>query len=202
MTELGELIHAPPTERDATPPVDAVRAFVFLSGVRWIKEHGYDAQLQALMPESLIDMRSTAAAGDWLPVAEARLVYAALDQLGLSVDEQMDLGKYVAMANNGVIVNTIARLSGKLGLTPWPVLARLHGLWLRNNRGGAVAIYKLAERSARLEFRGVPFADSSFFRTSLCGSLAGALEPFAANVRVNEMNDLRKDDEFSLRVVW
>ena len=42
----------PPTSRDATTPVDAVRGFVFSSGRTWFQTHGHlDAYLAQLTPQ-------------------------------------------------------------------------------------------------------------------------------------------------------
>jgi hypothetical protein len=202
MRERDTLIHPPPTTREATPPVDAVRAFVFLAGLRWMREHGYEERCNRLLEVRFHDMANTVAASDWVPLADALSIYTALDEMMLTFAEQIDIGRYVAMANNGVIVSTVARLAGKLGLSPWAILGRLHGVWLRNNRGGAVAVYRVDDRSARIEFWGVPFATSDFFRTSLCGSMAAGLEPFAEHVRVVEMPEHRDHDAFALRASW
>lgn len=198
----GELIHRPPTSRQATPPVDAVRAFVFLSGLRWIRDNGHDERLWQLIPPRFHDWDSDVGVTDWVPIDVALEIYSALDALALPVPEQMALGRYVALANNGVIVSTVVRLAGKMGISPWTALARLHGVWLRNNRGGAVAVYRLGDRAARLEFWSVPFASSDFFRTSLRGSIAAGLEPFAGTIRVTEMVECLEHDSFAFRVAW
>lgn len=128
-------------------------------------------------------------------------MYATCDALGLSFAEQVAAGRAVSAANNGILVTTVARLVGKLA-SPWTGLAHFDKAWQRSNRGGAVAVYKLHERQARLEFWRVPLARSPFFITSMRGAIAAGIEPFCGRLVVNDLPDLTIDDCFALRITW
>jgi len=128
-------------------------------------------------------------------------VYATCDALGLFFDEQVAAGRAVSAANNGILVTTVARLVGKLA-SPWTGLSHLDKAWQRSNRGGAVAVYKLSERQARLELWRVPLARSPFFVTSMRGAIAAGIEPFCGRLVVNDLPDQAIDDGFAFRLTW
>ena len=199
---VGRLLHPPPQPREQTPGVSGVRAFVFLSGMRWMRERGYLEAFRRGVPERVFALTERTAPLEWVGLDESMTIYRALDALTLPLHEQEELGRFVSDANNGVIVSTMARLAGKLGVSPLRVVNRINSLWLRNNRGGAVAVYELGETALRLEFWAVPFAVVPFFRASMCGAIAVGLEPFGKELRVTEVPEHLETDGFSLRVSW
>lgn len=200
----GEELLYPPSRksRAATPPVSAVRGFVFLSGQKWLAEHGLQERHQALMSPKLRALSVSATATDWIPLEDALGIYAACDALNLTVDQQIELGRHVSRANNGIVIRTMANLAGKMGISPWVALRSVDRLWLRNNRGGGVAVYKVSERSARLEFWNVPLARSPFFVTSMRGAIAVGMEDFCERILIVDLPELLTPDGFALRLVW
>lgn len=198
-----ELLY-PPTGRtkQRTRRLDAVRGFVFLSGQKWLAERGLLERHQALLPDELRARLAAATATDWIALDDALAIYAACDALGLGTDEQIALGRAVSRANNGIVIRTISNLAGRIGVSPWVALRSIDRVWLRNNRGGGVAVYKLGERVARLEFWNVPLARSPLFVTSMRGAVGVGLEDFCARVLVTEVPELLGPEGFALRVVW
>jgi hypothetical protein len=196
-------IHAPAGgSRARTRRLDAVRGFVFLSGQKWMAEHGLLERHQALMPDEVRARTATATATDWIRLDDALSIYRACDALGLPVDQQIELGEAVSRANNGIVIRTLANLAGRIGLSPWVALRSIDKVWQRNNRGGGIAVFKLGERSARLEFWQVPLAQSPFFVTSMRGAIAAGLEMFAERLLVTELPDHLSPDGFALRISW
>lgn len=195
------LIYSPPRSKRDTPPVDAVRAFVFTSGYRWFSEHDLAERYLALLPERLRGGISTITAAEWIGIEDALVIYATCDALGLSYDQQIAIGRFVSSTNNGLFFNTVARLVGKIA-SPWTALGHVDKAWQRSNRGGAVAVYKIGERQARLEFWQVPLARSQFFTTSMRGAIAVGIEPFCGRLVVNDVPDLATSDSFALRITW
>lgn len=200
--EAEELIAGPGGSREEVAPVDGVRAFVFLAGMRWLREQGYDERVRKLIPPDLYALANNLAAGEWVPIADALTIYGAIDELAMPLEHQIEIGRTVAIANNGVVLSTLARLAGKLGASPFLVFERVNAIWARNNRGGAIVVYRLAERSVRMEFWACPLARSPFFRTSMGGSLGAGLEPFARDLRVAELPEHRTENSFALRLSW
>ncbi len=196
-----ELVFAPPQSRRDTSPVDAVRAFVFTSGGGWMRSHGYFERFVELVPPERRGLLTTATANDWIALGDALILYRACDGLNLSAAETVEVGKSVAATNNGTVMQTVLRLVGKVA-TPWTALGHLNRAWLRSNRGGAIAVYRTAERQARMEFWACPLATSPFFRTSMRGAIAAALTLFCDRCLVQEQPELATADGFSLRAMW
>jgi hypothetical protein len=197
-----ELLHPPAKSKRDTPRVDAVRAFVFLSGLKWMEQKGLAEKFKELLPEYLRDLITTMTTNDWVPLDQALDAYAACDALGLSQDDQIDLGRFVSNANNGLVVQTISRLIGKLGGTPWIAFSHADKVWQRSNRGGAIAVYKVGEKIARMEFWQCPLARSPFFVTSMRGAIAIGAEPFAERVVISEIPEMTTEEGFALRIMW
>jgi hypothetical protein len=199
---VGELVCKPAQSRADTPPVDAVRGFVFVSGMRWFERRGKLDAFLALLPREIRERAPIITAAEWIDVEDALAVYTACDGLDVSPEDQLDIGRFVVLANNGVMVNTLLRLIGRMG-SPWLALEHVDSVWRKSNRGGAIAVYKLAEKSARLEYWNVPLARSRFFVTTMRGSVAAGLEPFCrGRVFVTELAESRRSDSFALRVAW
>lgn len=192
----------PDLSKAETPPVDAVRGFVFLSGYVWLKKHGYADRYAELLPPHIRGQLGLITAGEWIGVDDALSCYRACDALELSVEEQIEIGRTVSSANNGVVVSTIIRLIGGLGASPWLALRQIDKVWQRSNRGGAVAVWKEGKSAARLGFWKVPLCRSRFFTTSMRGAIAIGLEPLCDRVLVTELPELAETDGFSLRVSW
>lgn len=203
LLSADELLYPPGGQtKQKTRRLDAVRGFVFLSGQKWMAERGLLDRHQALLPAALRDRLGTATATDWILLDDALEIYRACDQLKLSTDEQIELGRTVSRANNGIVIRTMANLAGRIGVSPWVALRSIDRVWQRNNRGGGIAVYKLAERVARLEFWQVPLAQSPFFVTSMRGAIASGLEDFADRLLVSDVPDLLTADGFALRLMW
>lgn len=198
-----ELIYPPATKtRAGTPRVTAVRGFVFMSGQRWMAERGLLERHEALLSPALRARTKSYTATDWIPLADALALYAACDALELPLDDQIELGRTVSRANNGIVIRTLANLAGKIGISPWVALQSVDRLWARNNRGGAVAVFKVSERVARLEFWHVPLSQSPFFVTSMRGAIAVGMEAFCARILIVDLPELLTRESFALRLVW
>jgi hypothetical protein len=197
-----EAIFTPRTTRAATPAVDAVRGFVFSSGRKWFQEQGLMDRYVELLPPGVQERAFTITALEWIPLEEAMACYRACDAMELSASDQREVGRVVSSANNGALIETIARLAGGLGVTPWVALKDLNKVWVRSNRGGAVAVYKASERSARIELWRVPLVASSFFCTSMCGAVEGGIRLFRKGASVSEVREERTADGLTLSATW
>jgi hypothetical protein len=197
-----EPIFKPPLTRAATPAVDAVRGFVFSSGRRWFQAQGLMDRYVELLPPAVKDRAFSITALEWIPLAEAMACYEACDAMELAASDQREVGRVVSSANNGSLIETLARLAGGLGVSPWVALKDLNKVWLRSNRGGAVAVYKATERSARVEMWRVPMAASSFFCTSMCGAVEAGIRLFRKSATVSEVREERTSDGLTLTVTW
>jgi len=155
-----------------------------------------------LLPPALRNRVFAITALEWIALDDALACYAACDALDLPGEQQREIGRVVSSANNGALLETLARLAGKLGATPWLTLRNMDKVWLRSNRGGGVAVYKVSDRSARIELWRVPLVVSPFFCVSLCGAVEGGLELFRRSASVVEAREEHRRDGLTLTASW
>ena len=192
------------SEGDLSRPstIDGMRGTNFIMGIRWIREQGLERRyLDALSP-SLRAVVLAADASAWLPMSVALPHYEALDALALPFEQRVAFGASVSRSVNGVVLATIARLAGKVGLSPLVPLARSAKLFARNFRGGAVGVYQTAPTEARFEVHGAPMAVSACHRDNLLGAVQDGTLPFAAGVQVNEIVPRRTPTSYAFRIRW
>ncbi|MEM9195881.1 MAG: hypothetical protein AAGF12_42335 [Myxococcota bacterium] len=200
--EAPDVIWIPPVPREEIEPVNAVRGYVFVSGRPWLRQRGLLDRYMELLPQELHRRFDEITALEWVPIDEAMLSYAVCDRMELSSKEMRELGAFVSAANNGAFVETLARLAGGFGISPWVALKSLHKVWPRSNRGGAVAVYRVADREARIELWNVPMVRSRFFCVSFCGALEHGLALFRRNASVTEIESESAGDDIALRATW
>lgn len=193
----GVALFEPPRD---VQPVSAVRGTLLLIDWRWLREHGlFDAYASALGgARALLD----ATAGEWVPFALGRAHWQALDALTLSRDQQVAMGAFMGEHAHNIVLSTLVRLAGKLGMSPWPALAQCHKLWTRSWRGGGMAAYRTGERSARLEILEAPVVGATSFRVGVTGTIVAGIAPFCERPVVVEDSKTSTMTSLSLRVSW
>lgn len=192
-----ETIVQPP--RDMRP-VAAVRGTLLLIDWRWLREQGlFDAYARALgSARSLLE----ADAADWVPFPLAREHWTALDALELSREQMVAMGTHMGEHAHNIVLATLVRLAGKLGMSPWPALGQCHKLWTRSWLGGGMAVHRTGEHSARLEVLGASVVGARAFRVGITGTIVAGIAPFCRRPLVVEDGDARTPTSMSLRVSW
>jgi hypothetical protein len=181
-------------------PVTAVRGTLLLIDWRWLREHGlFEAYAVALgKSRPLLD----ADAADWVPCPLGLAHWEALDALGLSREQQVAMGTFMGEHAHNIVLATLVRLAGKLGMSPWPALSQCHKLWMRSWRGGGMAAYRTGAHSARIEVLEASVVESRCFRTGIVGTIVSGIAPFCRRPVVVEDADARTPTSISLRVSW
>ena len=114
----------------------------------------------------------------------------------------MEVGKTVGTRVHGALLNTLVRLAGQLGVGPWLAVRQAYKLWVRSFRGGAIAAYRLGERTAQLEVTQSVISQSRFFRASFAGVTFAGMEPLCVGLKVQERPAARTKTSFVLRITW
>lgn len=187
---------------DAPSMMDAMRGSILVMALKWLRTEGLEERyLAALAP----DARRALLAADvssWVPMETTLAHYAALDSLGLSLERRIEYGASVSRSVNGVVLSTVARLAGSVGLSPFTPLARSAKLFARGYRGGAVAATKTGASEARFDVLGCPLASSPCFRDNIAGALLDGSRPFAPHVVVSEITLRRTSTSYAFRIRW
>ena len=183
-------------------PVESVRGTILFLDWSWLRAHGrFEDYAQKLDPAHA-QTPVTAATSDWLPVDFLLAHYRALDAIGLTHAEAVDVGRLVGERSHGALLATILRLAGTLGASPWFALGHSHKMWERSWRGGGIAVYRVGDKAARVEPVANPAAVSPFHRASFGGAIAVGLEALAKRVRIEEIPRARTPTSFALAVEW
>jgi hypothetical protein len=185
--------------RDAAS-VRAVRGTLLLIDWRWLREHGlFDAYTHVFGgSRELLD----AGAAEWVPWPLGLRHWEALDALDLTREEYVAMGTFMGEHAHNVVLATLVRLAGKLGMSPWPALSQCHKLWTRSWRGGAMVAYRSGERSARVEVLQANVVGTRSFRTGVTGTIVAGIAPFCRKPVVVEDAAARTPTSISLRVSW
>jgi hypothetical protein len=188
-----------PPPRD-TGPVSAVRGTLLLIDWRWLREHGlFDAYAKALgTSRALLAVE----ASQWVPFPLAQAHWEALDGLALPREQQVALGVHMGEHAHNVVLATLVRLAGRLGMSPWLALTQCHKLWMRSWQGGGMAAYRTGERSARVDVIEASVVRTAAFRVGVTGTVVAGIAPFCRNPVVIEEPDARTRMSISLRVTW
>src|SRR5262249_36050883 len=138
--------------------VRQVRGSLIASSLTTVRERGLLQAYTAALPLEHHASIFGGTAAQWVPTPIAMAHYRALDALGLPSSEVFEMGRSVAGRVQGTVLATAARMAKSSGVTPWLPLSTLNRLWARLFDGGAVAVYKLGPKEARIDIVRVPFA--------------------------------------------
>lgn len=173
MPDKEEVIVPFEPSRELIAPATAYRSTWLLSSLQALKDRGHSDEYFRVLPTEQHEPIRSLVAGVWLPLDIARAHYLACDALQLGVQEQIALGRAVSDKAQGSMLGTVVRMAKAAGVTPWTVLPQYGKLYQRGVQGGAVAVFKLGPKEARIEVVGCELFDIPYFRTAFRGVLQG-----------------------------
>lgn len=188
--------------RTSETPLTAVRGVLLLAGRRVVRERGLYARYEAMLPAEVRPKLDALTATDMIPMETLLPHEVALDGLGFSMDEARAVGCEMSRIVNGAVYSTIVRLTGKLGASPWLVFSQAPKTWARLYRGGAVAVYRCGDRSARVEVSGDPLARFAFHREAFSGALFHIVTDFCDAPVMHEIVGKRNATSFAHSIRW
>lgn len=193
----GEPLFDPPRN---VQPISAVRGTMLLIDWRWLREHAlFDAYAEALGKDrALLD----ATASEWVPFPLGLAHWEALDRLALPRETLYGMGVFMGEHAHNVVLSTLVRLAGKLGVSPFAALGQSHKLWTRSWNGGGMAAYRTGERAARVELFQASVLRTTAFRSGLPGVIVSGIAPFCKRPVVVEEMEARTPSSVSLRIGW
>lgn len=197
----GELILDYPKPLEV---VTAVRSTLITSSLTSLRARGlferYDAMQTSPHRQTILNL----VAGEWLPLDVALAHYQACDALGLSLDEQIAIGKDVSRRIHETFLSWIVKAARGVGMTPWVLLPQGNKMKGRLSIGGGIRITKLGPKSARIELARLPHLVIPYVRHGLLGLYTAAVELLASNVTARIVRSESADPArlFVLRIDW
>ena len=175
----GELILDYPKPLE---PVTALRSTLISSSLSSLRERGLFERYDALQTSPHRHKILNLVAGEWLPLEVGLAHYQACDGLGLSESEQFAIGKDVSRRIHETFLNLVVKAARGVGMTPWILLPRGNSVNGRLCIGGGLRIWKVGEKSVRIELARMPQLAIPYVRNGLVGLYAAAIELLAENV--------------------
>ena len=189
-----------PCARESVPRTVAFRSTWVVSSHEGLRAIGKWEKYLACLRDHREAILSCVA-GAWLPIDVARTHYQACDDVGLSTDEIDVMGRGAGGQVRKAWHATFFAAADRAGASPWGVLSQIDRLWRRSAEGGAVAVFGLGDRQARIEYVGCRLVEISYFRHAVRTSLTILLEHATKNVTVTLMGQ-PSHDEAHFRAVW
>jgi hypothetical protein len=200
MTE-PEVVVPFPVPRALIPRAKGYRSTWILSSIGALKQHGYYDRYAALLPRERQEDMFSLVAGIWVPISLARVHYETCEKLALPTSDQIAMGRAVGDRAQGTILSTGVRLAKAAGVTPWTVLPQYPRLWSRGVDGGALAVFKLGPKEARIDIVGCELFAIPYFRTAFRGVLHGMAALFCRTSFIHDVPTTSTDDA-SFRFQW
>jgi hypothetical protein len=188
--------------RDGVESVSEFRSAWLHSSVRSLRTHGHFDRYLTLLPTKFHEAILGAPLGVWLPGYLSVAHYAACEKLELPVSLQIAIGAEVAARVHGTILSIAVKLAHEAGATPWTVLGQFGKLWGYIWVGGAVGVFKLGPKEARLEVLGWPCAKFDYCKNGILGVTQGLIQLFCRKVYVREVPRLCTTTSLGYRIAW
>jgi len=183
-------------------PLRRVRSTVLVASYKMVHAMGRDDDYRAALPPEHHAAIFEAVAGTWVDVPVAMAHYHACDELGLTGEEQVDVGRTVGRQLRGTLAGTIVHMSKEMGVEPWTVIPTMPRVWNRAFDGSALKGWKLGPKEARFDVVGLPLVDVRYFRNALRGQCMGMMDLFCTRSYVHARGATFEPGTYSVRLQW
>jgi hypothetical protein len=140
-----------PTPLARMDSVSEVRSTLIASSLQALKTRDLLDRYTALLPIEHHQTILHCIAGQWFPLAIAFAHYGACDKLGLTLEQQKEIGSDVSRRIHETFLGVVVQMAKGVGVTPWTVLGRGNQLFSRIARGGGLQVTKLGPKDAQIE---------------------------------------------------
>lgn len=200
----AEIILPYPAPFERLETVTEIRSTLIASSLQSLKTRGLLERYTQLLPAEYHDTILHCIAGQWFPLSVGFAHYRACDELGLSLEQQREIGSDVSRRIHETFLNVVVQTAKAVGVTPWTVLVRGNQLWVRLMRGGGLQITKLGPKDAQIDIARLPLMDIPYFRTAAQGIYQVAIGMFAerAHVRLIAAQSRTPSSVTALHTSW
>jgi hypothetical protein len=200
--EDSEIVAPFRVARELVRPTTEFKSTWLTASLETVRARGhFERYLANLKPEhhgAVLD----SIAGTWLPVEVCFAHYRACDALGLTIAEQLLMGRGVLARLHKTIFSLAFRVAREAGVTPWRMLKTFPVEFDRQWRGGACGIFQIGPKDARMELIGFPVAAIPYARIALRGMAIGLCELVCAKCYVHDIRELCNDTTIAYRIAW
>ena len=191
-----------PAPASRIPLTTHCRGTLIASSLRSLRDRGLHERYVAKLDPRHRDTILLAIASSWLEMTASVAHYEACDQLGLTPDEQMEIGMNVSHSVSETFLRTVLRLVGSAGATPWLGLEQFGRIHERLFLGGAATIIEVGPKDARVEVHGLPLSHIPYFRNGFRGVIRAGCELFCRRAYVTAIPKLCTATTLGFRAMW
>ncbi len=197
----GELILDYPSPLNATA---SIRSTLITSSLSSLRARGLFERYDSIQTSPHRETILKCVAGEWLPLEVGRAHYEACDALGLSVEDQIGIGKDVSRRIHDTFLSLIVKAARGVGVTPWLLLPKGNVMQSRLYVGGGIRIFKLGPKSARVELARLTLLGIPYVRWGTVGVYTAAVELLckSATTRIVKTESSEPDRLLVLRIDW
>ena len=197
-----EVVVPLPVAREHMKPATHWRSTWIVSSIQALRERGHFARYESLLSRTHRTEVLFTVAGVWLPMRVARAHYLACDALGLSRQENSEIGAACGERAHKSLLSTGARLARTAGVTPWTIVPFMQRLWERGTDGGGGAVYRVGPKESVVEMVGCELFDIPYFRVGYAAVLLGLVKLFCERAYVHDVTRTGAQGECALRFQW
>jgi hypothetical protein len=184
-------------------PLKSVRSTLIISSYGTMRDQGYGKAYLEALPAQYHRAVLDAVAGVWLPVDVALAHYNACGMLGLAPDAQIAMGRKVGERMHGTLLGTVVRMAKGAGVSPYTVIPQFQRFWDRAFDGGGLHATKVGPKEVHIGVEKAAIADSSYWRSALCGLAMGVLDLFCQKSYMQELGAKKRVPGcVSFRIQW
>jgi hypothetical protein len=185
-------------------PTTAVRSTLITSSLASLRVRGLFERYAAAQTSPHRQTILQCVAGEWLPQEVGTAHYQACDALGLSVEQQIAIGKDVSLRLHETLMSVVVKVARSVGVTPWTLLLKGNVMQSRLHRGGGVRVTRLGPQAAKVELAQQTLLDIPYYRHALIGVYTAAVELLGSNVSARLLSaESREPGRLSaLRIEW
>jgi hypothetical protein len=180
----AEVILPFPAPRERLEVASAIRSTLIASSLQSLKARGHWERYSELLPEEHRHTIVHCIAGEWFPLAVGFAHYETCDQLGLTIEQQREIGEDVSRRIHETFLGVVLQMAKGVGVTPWMILPKGNQIYARIVRGGGIQVTKLGPKDASIEVAKLPLLEVPYFRTATCGIYQSAIGMFAKRAHV------------------
>ncbi len=150
------------------PTVSCIRGILLVKSVENLRQAGLFERYARELESGYREQLEFAIAASWLPIAVGEAHYAACDRMQLGDAEIEHLGRLMAVSMGSTLMSTLLKVTRQAGVeNMWSALKQNDRIWDRMYQGGAVTLIQTGPKDLMLEHRGIPLAQSSYWRAAL-----------------------------------
>ncbi len=145
-------------------PVTAIRNLVLQSSLKELEMGGYFERYKTLIDPAVLHELTSNVGPAWIAADLALQHYKACDDLGLTTEEFLALGKRVGDRIQDATIVSPAKKARDASFDVWGTMRQFHRIWARIYVGGSVQVVKGGPKKLLLEQLGFPFNRYNYYR--------------------------------------